>query len=102
MTILEPILYANGALRLTRHGAGKGDTVLVLDLGHFTDQLDVPDDLTTPLQNNLEGFLADNPGAKPVSAFAAMCRLYDPGPWMHARDQIGDRRLDRAPGFYHD
>jgi hypothetical protein len=29
MTILDPILYANGALRLTRHGKGRGDTVLV-------------------------------------------------------------------------
>lgn len=29
MTILEPTLYANGALRLTRHGTGKGGNVLV-------------------------------------------------------------------------
>lgn len=29
MTIIDTTLYANGALRLSRHGAGKGDTVLV-------------------------------------------------------------------------
>jgi hypothetical protein len=28
MTIIDTTLYANGALRLSRHGAGKGDTVL--------------------------------------------------------------------------
>jgi hypothetical protein len=41
VTILEPILYANGALRLTRHGAGKGGTVLVhVPTGR---QVDIPD-----------------------------------------------------------
>jgi hypothetical protein len=29
MTILEPILYANGTLRLTRHGRGKGGNILM-------------------------------------------------------------------------
>jgi hypothetical protein len=77
MTIIDPILYANGALRLTRHGAGKGDTVLVLELGgSVRDQLEVADDLTEPLQSNLEGLLED--GRSPVSAFAALTRLYDP------------------------
>lgn len=28
MTIIDTALYANGALRLSRHGAGHGDTVL--------------------------------------------------------------------------
>lgn len=29
MTIIDTTLYANGALRLSRHGAGKGGNVLV-------------------------------------------------------------------------
>lgn len=50
MTILEPILYANGALRLTRHGAGKGGNVLVLE-GEHTRQLDIPDQYLPTLDN---------------------------------------------------
>ncbi len=34
MTILEPVLYANGELRLTRHGAGKGGNVLMHTLSN--------------------------------------------------------------------
>lgn len=30
MTIIDTTLYANGALRLSRHGAGKGGNVLTL------------------------------------------------------------------------
>jgi hypothetical protein len=29
MTIIDTTLYANGALRLSRHGAGKGGNILV-------------------------------------------------------------------------
>ena len=29
MTIIDTTLYADGALRLSRHGAGRGDTVLL-------------------------------------------------------------------------
>ncbi len=46
MTILEPTLYANGALRLTRHGAGRGGNILVLEVdGHgATEQVEISDD----------------------------------------------------------
>jgi hypothetical protein len=45
MTILEPILYANGALRLTRHGAGKGGNILVLEVDGegTTEQVELTD-----------------------------------------------------------
>lgn len=40
MTIIDTTLYANGALRLSRHGAGRGGTVLM----HVPSgkQIDVP------------------------------------------------------------
>lgn len=52
MTILEPTLYANGALRLTRHGAGKGDTVLVYV--PTNSQFSVPDGETRDLTDEIE------------------------------------------------
>lgn len=42
MTILTPILYADGALRLTDHGPRGGGLVLVLEEGSSTRQLDLP------------------------------------------------------------
>lgn len=42
MTILDPILYADGALRLTDHGPRGGGLVLVLEEGSSTRQLDLP------------------------------------------------------------
>ena len=59
MTTLDPILYANGALRLTRHGDRAGGTVLV-----YTDsvtgtsrQFAVPDNETVDLQDEIEAWL---------------------------------------------
>ena len=59
MTILEPLLYANGALRLTRHGAGRGDTVLVYDDTTFgrQRQFSVPDNETAYLQDEIKAWL---------------------------------------------
>ena len=42
MTTLTPILYADGALRLTDHGPRGGGLVLVLEEGSSTRQLDLP------------------------------------------------------------
>lgn len=43
MTIIDTTLYANGALRLSRHGAGRGGTVLhLIETG---EQLDIPDEI---------------------------------------------------------
>jgi len=42
MTTLTPILYADGALRLTDHGPRGGGLVLVLEEGPSTRQLDLP------------------------------------------------------------
>ena len=56
MTILEPTLYANGALRLTRHGAGKGDTVLLYT--PTGEQFTVPDGETRDLEQEIDKVLA--------------------------------------------
>lgn len=51
MTTLDPILYANGALRLTRHGKGRGETVLM----HVPSgrQFSVPDSETRDLADEI-------------------------------------------------
>lgn len=59
MTILEPTLYANGAIRVTRHGDRAGGTV-ILRTDETRFQFSVPDALTEGLVNNLEGMIADN------------------------------------------
>lgn len=59
MTIIDTTLYANGALRLSRHGAGRGDTVLQrTDATGFA--FTVPDAMTEGLANNLEALLEEN------------------------------------------
>lgn len=66
MTILEPILYANGALRLTDHGPRGGGLVLVhVPTG---EQVDIPNDYSGDarpgvldyLEDDIECFGADN------------------------------------------
>lgn len=41
MTTIDTTLYADGALRLSRHGAGKGGTVLMLTA--TGEQVDIPE-----------------------------------------------------------
>lgn len=53
MTILEPILFFNGALRLTRHGAGQGGNVLVFDKGDSTEQFEIADDAVTAVAQSV-------------------------------------------------
>jgi hypothetical protein len=60
MTILEPTLYANGALRLTRHGAGKGGNVLVhIPTGR---QCNVSDHIAVSIDRVLTTRACPNPG----------------------------------------
>lgn len=48
MTIIDTTLYADGALRLAKHGAGRGDTVLTLTT--CGKQFTVPDNETADLE----------------------------------------------------
>ena len=58
MTIIDTTLYANGQLRLSRHGAGRGDTVLMrTDATGF--QFTIPDNLTEGAINEIEAELDD-------------------------------------------
>lgn len=72
MTDLLPLLYANGALRLTRHGPGRGDTVLMHVPGGF--QFDVPDDETVFLVRDLEAVLLGGDTAD--EAWTGLRQLY--------------------------
>lgn len=56
------LLYANGALRLTRHGDRAGGTVLMhVPIGF---QFDVPDDETAFLVRDVEAALLDGQDAE--------------------------------------
>ena len=93
MTILEPILYANGALRLTRHGAGKGDTVLLFTHHDgVVEQFTVPDAETRDLADDVETLC--NRGVPVADVFAVLQR--DFAPLGNAITPI------TSPNFYHD
>ena len=70
MTIIDTTLYANGALRLSRHGAGKGGDILV----HTATgkQLELPED------SDAAAIIADElaNGYGPVAIFNEIARRY--------------------------
>lgn len=70
MSTITPILYFDGLLRLTRHGIGKGETVLL----HVPTnaQLEVLDDRTAELVAAIENTTAKTPDA----AFNAIAWLF--------------------------
>lgn len=72
--LIDTYTYADGALRLTRHGDKAGGTVLM----HVPSgtQLDVEDHYTEGLTNNLEA-LFDGGGDTPAQAFNCCAALYD-------------------------
>lgn len=70
MTIIDTTIYANGALRLSRHGAGKGGDVLVLEHDGRTSQFDVKPGLTREMLAHLVGRL--NGGQGPWVVFDAL------------------------------
>lgn len=72
MTILTPILYADGALRLTRHGRGRGDTVLMRTWDNR--QITIDDDDTEIAQRLIE---AEQGRVDPEDIF------------HHVRDRVG-------------
>lgn len=53
MTTIDTTLYADGALRLARHGAGKGGTVLMLTA--TGEQVDIPDHIERDVVAYVEG-----------------------------------------------
>jgi hypothetical protein len=53
MTIIDTTLYANGALRLSRHGAGRGGNVLMLDHNGTTDQCNLSDAIADLVEQTL-------------------------------------------------
>lgn len=76
MTILEPVLYANGALRLTRHGAGRGGNILVLERDDgTTDQVELPED---KLQDAVIQLNHMNGRVSGDILFGAIKRIYAP------------------------
>lgn len=70
MTLIDTTLYADGALRLSRHGAGKGGDVLA----HTATgkQLELPDN------NEAAAIIADElaNGYEPVAIFNEVARRY--------------------------
>lgn len=74
MTIIDTTLYANGALRLSRHGAGRGGTVLThVPTGR---QFTVPDNETADLADEIEKYAATSYG--PESVFNRLARDFSP------------------------
>lgn len=72
MTTLDPLLYCDGKLRLTRHGDRAGGTVLMHVPSNL--QFDVPDDQTPLLVSDLEGLLLD--GEEPERAWTKLRNYY--------------------------
>lgn len=69
MTTLDPILYANGALRLTRHGPKAGGNILVLTHPDGrTDQCEIADDKIAKIDEFLSGNLDAYLSSPPTSA----------------------------------
>lgn len=71
MTDLDPILYCNGKLRVTRHGdRGGGTSVVFVDPGDgfaYPQQFDVPDERTEGLLAALDA--AQNAWNEPAYVF---------------------------------
>lgn len=62
MTTIDTTLYADGALRLSRHGAGKGGTVLLLTATGA--QVDIPEALERDVVAYMEGDIRLGIGAE--------------------------------------
>jgi hypothetical protein len=82
MTILEPILYANGALRLTRHGAGKGGNIFM----HVPSGQQV--EVSDRVADNIDQALSKEPTDHPLYYFFGV------------KEGVALQQK-RSPGFYH-
>jgi len=81
MTIIDTTLYANGALRLSRHGAGRGGNVLTLvHSDNHTEQLQLTDQGVVDFNNLMTRYAAavDTPvdEGDAVPLFRAAARIF--------------------------
>ena len=92
MTTLTPILYADGALRLTDHGPRGGGLVLVLEEGSSTRQLDLP--YNTPGAGaTVAGFIGREVEAMERCNYEPETMFYELSKTYHSPR--------RFPGWYH-
>lgn len=96
MTTIDTTLYANGALRLTRHGAGRGGNVLLLvnNGNGRTEQCELTDAKADELE---AGFLQS--GSAPIAMFDVIRSIHAiPGSYRDAprrEDHIEQVRTSR-------